>query len=156
MNLFYTDLDVCQPDEIIGTLATYPGVFTRCLTPDAPFPCYRFVGHFDDLLRLAVEVFGMDPEADRPQDGIYSLTDRTTEHPGGQSQVQQVTDDPAEDATSKVEPIPKWACAGCRHPFYEHRESTEYRLLNARTPAGATGCVHSGCGCTKADESHLA
>jgi hypothetical protein len=51
--------------------------------------------------------------------------------------------------------IPPWACRSCGHPFYEHRESTEWQLLNPRRKRNLTGCTHSGCSCTAADESHV-
>lgn len=48
-----------------------------------------------------------------------------------------------------------YSCRGCKHPFYEHRESGEWQLLNPRRKRNLTGCTRAGCTCSHADDSHV-
>lgn len=48
-----------------------------------------------------------------------------------------------------------YQCGTCKHPFYEHRESREWQLLNPRRKKNLNGCTHKGCDCQHADESHV-
>lgn len=47
-----------------------------------------------------------------------------------------------------------YQCGNCRHPFYEHRESREWRLNNSRRKRNLTGCARAGCDCAHADDAH--
>ncbi len=47
--------------------------------------------------------------------------------------------------------VSQYLCRCCHHPFYEHRESREWQLLNPRRKRNLTGCSHEDCGCRAAD-----
>lgn len=51
--------------------------------------------------------------------------------------------------------VTAYQCRACSHPFYEHRESSEWQLINPRRKRDLTGCTRPGCDCEHADESHV-
>jgi hypothetical protein len=51
--------------------------------------------------------------------------------------------------------VTAYQCRRCGHPFYEHRESREWQLMNPRRKRDLHGCTRHGCGCATADDSHV-